>query len=98
MGECPRVVAGRKEQCLVNKRAQAAVAVVLVSFGGLYMWRSHTPSPLPLADGELPTALAPTNDAVVATTAPRVDIVFALDTTGSMGGLIEGAKAKIWEI
>jgi hypothetical protein len=31
-------------------------------------------------------------------TAPRVDIVFAVDTTGSMGGLIEGAKAKIWEI
>jgi hypothetical protein len=29
---------------------------------------------------------------------PRVDLVFALDTTGSMGGLIEGAKAKIWDI
>jgi Mg-chelatase subunit ChlD len=29
---------------------------------------------------------------------PSVDIVFALDTTGSMGGLIAGAKAKIWEI
>jgi hypothetical protein len=27
-----------------------------------------------------------------------MDLVFALDTTGSMGGLIEGAKAKIWEI
>lgn len=30
--------------------------------------------------------------------APRVDIVFALDTTSSMSGLIDGAKAKIWEI
>jgi uncharacterized protein YegL len=29
---------------------------------------------------------------------PRVDIVFALDTTSSMSGLIDGAKAKIWEI
>ena len=29
---------------------------------------------------------------------PRVEIVFALDTTGSMGGLIEGAKKKIWSI
>jgi Mg-chelatase subunit ChlD len=29
---------------------------------------------------------------------PRVDLVFALDTTGSMGGMIEGAKAKIWDI
>lgn len=29
---------------------------------------------------------------------PRVDVVFVLDTTGSMGGLIEGAKLKIWAI
>ncbi len=27
---------------------------------------------------------------------PKVDVVFALDTTGSMGGLIRGAKRKIW--
>jgi Mg-chelatase subunit ChlD len=27
---------------------------------------------------------------------PRVEVVFCLDTTGSMGGLIEGAKTKIW--
>jgi Mg-chelatase subunit ChlD len=30
--------------------------------------------------------------------APKVDVVFVLDTTGSMGGLIEGAKLKIWSI
>jgi hypothetical protein len=30
--------------------------------------------------------------------AARVDVVFALDTTGSMGGLIDGAKRKIWSI
>src|SRR5262245_2388420 len=29
---------------------------------------------------------------------PRVEVVFCLDTTGSMGGLLEGAKAKIWSI
>ena len=29
---------------------------------------------------------------------PRVEVVFCLDTTGSMGGLIEGAKQKIWTI
>jgi Mg-chelatase subunit ChlD len=29
---------------------------------------------------------------------PKVEVVFCLDTTGSMGGLIEGAKAKIWSI
>jgi Mg-chelatase subunit ChlD len=36
-----------------------------------------------------PTAQAPR---------PKVDLVFALDTTGSMSGLIEGAKMKIWSI
>src|SRR6516165_795386 len=29
---------------------------------------------------------------------PRVEVVFCLDTTGSMGGLIQGAKDKIWSI
>jgi hypothetical protein len=29
---------------------------------------------------------------------PKVEVVFVLDTTGSMGGLIAGAKAKIWYI
>ncbi|MDX1555107.1 MAG: VWA domain-containing protein [Xanthomonadales bacterium] len=29
---------------------------------------------------------------------PRIDVVFALDTTGSMSGLIEAAKEKIWSI
>jgi Mg-chelatase subunit ChlD len=29
---------------------------------------------------------------------PAVDLVFALDTTGSMGGLIQAAKEKIWSI
>ncbi|MFM9995682.1 MAG: vWA domain-containing protein [Phycisphaerales bacterium] len=29
---------------------------------------------------------------------PRIDVVFVLDTTGSMSGLIEGAKAKIWSV
>ena len=27
-----------------------------------------------------------------------VEVAFVLDTTGSMGGLIEGAKRKIWSI
>jgi hypothetical protein len=29
---------------------------------------------------------------------PRIEAVFVLDSTGSMGGLIEGAKQKIWSI
>jgi hypothetical protein len=30
--------------------------------------------------------------------APKIEVVFALDTTGSMSGLIDGAKRKIWSI
>src|SRR5438128_911720 len=29
---------------------------------------------------------------------PNVEVVFCLDTTGSMGGLIDAAKQKIWSI
>ena len=29
---------------------------------------------------------------------PRVEVAFVLDTTGSMGDLIDGAKRKIWSI
>src|SRR4051812_29305774 len=30
--------------------------------------------------------------------APAVDVVFAVDTTGSMGGLIDGARRTVWSI
>jgi hypothetical protein len=33
-----------------------------------------------------------------ATAKPTVEVAFVLDTTGSMSGLIEGAKRKIWSI
>jgi Mg-chelatase subunit ChlD len=53
-----------------------------------------TPAPAPIA-----APLAPDAPALVAlATRPKVDLVFALDTTGSMSGLIEGAKTKIWSI
>lgn len=35
---------------------------------------------------------------ITATDNPKVDVVFVLDTTGSMGGLIQTAKEKIWSI
>jgi Mg-chelatase subunit ChlD len=40
----------------------------------------------------------PTTKVTVPQVAPRVELVFALDTTGSMSGLIDGAKRKIWSI
>lgn len=37
-------------------------------------------------------------DTLFAGQRPKVDVVFVLDTTGSMGGLIATAKEKIWSI
>ncbi len=36
--------------------------------------------------------------AAPAQSTPTIDVVFVLDTTGSMSGLIEGAKQKIWAV
>jgi hypothetical protein len=36
--------------------------------------------------------------ASTAAAGPRIEVAFVLDTTGSMGGLIEGAKRRIWSI
>lgn len=52
----------------------------------------------------LKTALAaaalalPLSFATAAQARPSVEVAFVLDTTGSMSGLIEGAKRKIWSI
>ena len=39
-----------------------------------------------------------TNQTVTEQSRPVVDVVFVLDTTGSMSGLIQAAKDKIWSI
>jgi von Willebrand factor type A domain len=44
------------------------------------------------------TALLSTTAFSAANAKPTVEVAFVLDTTGSMGGLIEGAKRKIWSI
>jgi hypothetical protein len=41
---------------------------------------------------------APPRSVAVAASRPTVEVAFVLDTTGSMGGLIEGAKRRIWSI
>jgi hypothetical protein len=43
-------------------------------------------------------AFAPAAHAARPGSGPRIEVCFVLDTTGSMGGLIEGAKLKIWSI
>lgn len=44
------------------------------------------------------TASAPLAAAEERPASPKVEVVFCLDTTGSMGGLIQAAKDKIWAI
>src|SRR5689334_8113016 len=41
---------------------------------------------------------APAAAAAVAPAGRSIEVCFVLDTTGSMGGLIDGAKRKIWSI
>ncbi|MFO0964399.1 MAG: vWA domain-containing protein [Gemmataceae bacterium] len=40
----------------------------------------------------------PAKETVKPAAKPKVEVVFCLDTTGSMGGLIDAAKKKIWSI
>ncbi len=43
-------------------------------------------------------SLAGADQPAAKTAKPQVEVVFCLDTTGSMGGLIDAAKQKIWTI
>lgn len=54
------------------------------------------PSLVALASCVLPAVAA--DKAAAKKPKPKIEVVFCLDTTGSMGGLIEGAKQKIWSI
>ncbi len=57
-----------------------------------------------LAAGLSPWSRGPAADRRIATPDPvpserhQIDVVFAIDTTGSMGGLIDGAKRTVWSI
>lgn len=54
---------------------------------------------VPLAHAAAPQpAPAPAPQPATASARPKIEIVFALDTTSSMGGLIQAAKTKIWSI
>lgn len=57
----------------------------------------HATRPAP-AGPPVAAAAAPAADVTIAAERPRIEVVFVLDTTGSMSGLIDGAKQKIWAI
>jgi Mg-chelatase subunit ChlD len=47
---------------------------------------------------QVPTQKDPPPVVQIPKARPKIEVVFALDTTGSMSGLIDGAKRKIWSI
>ncbi len=75
----------------------AAIALLLATAAAVAYYPAHSgrvaltapPDPQP---GQLPPIAPGDNQR------PRVEVVFALDTTGSMSGLIQAAKEKIWSI
>ena len=69
----------------MNRRIYAAFLTVALSAGGAVA-QVDAPKPEP----------APVT--VVAPAGKSIEVCFVLDTTGSMGGLIDGAKRKIWSI
>jgi Mg-chelatase subunit ChlD len=75
-----------KSRILVLGLAVATVATVLAY-----------PSLSSYATGNNANALTPAQRRAPQTSA-KVEVVFVLDTTGSMGGLIAAAKEKIWSI
>jgi Mg-chelatase subunit ChlD len=75
------------------RRSQAALFVALLALtalGAHAASRALRTAP-PAGSHNLPVSSA-------AARAPRIEVAFVLDTTGSMAGLIDGAKHKIWSI
>jgi hypothetical protein len=79
--------------------ASLIMGAVLAGMAAMAAQRHEAPAvatPAPVIPAAPPAPIVPTTPAQTAR--PKVDLVFALDTTGSMSGLIEGAKMKIWSI
>lgn len=83
------------------------IATLLVCFTAVAVYTYPTvnaklrPTPLPVVVPVEPFTLKPS--VVQPITAPisnqkKIEVVFVLDTTGSMSGLIQGAKDNIWSI
>jgi len=90
----------------MNTILQLSLSGVLLSISTLFAFHSSNPDLPVTSDGLVykPSTLSllPPQENGVATAPPvqdkRVQVVFALDATGSMSGLIGTAKEKIWSI
>ena len=71
----------------------AATAVTVTFFPTIQLALANTTQPPIIID--LDPVISP---AVANINKPKIEVVFVLDTTGSMSGLIDAAKEKIWSI
>jgi Mg-chelatase subunit ChlD len=69
-------------------RTASALLTFIVGLGVAMAWGFHSHSAV-----IQPVALTGNRSS-----APALEMVFVIDTTGSMGGLIEGAKQRVWGI
>jgi hypothetical protein len=91
----------RRRRALSYTLIGGAVLTAALALAGRGRPLAPPPGPLPplvpnVAIATPPPTLVPAPPVLVKR--PRVELVFALDTTGSMSGLIEGAKRKIWSL
>ncbi len=82
----------------MKRNARVAAAAVVLSIAGLLLWKSRAVAGSAEPHRSAPATTSPSTSTPANGDRPKVDIVFALDTTGSMSGLLEGAKAKVWEV
>ncbi len=68
-----------------------AAALLTVTAGLVFAYPSATPPPVKPPTTVIPATLAQQQN-------PRIEVVFVLDTTGSMSGMIQAAKDNIWSI
>ena len=73
-------------------RTIIALFIIGIGIGVAQAWFAHSPTAVPPANDQ------PLPDQGQATGQATLEMVFVLDTTGSMGGLLEGAKQRIWGI
>lgn len=74
------------------KSTLVAASLFVATIGGVSLY------PYYQSNGAVPIANEPPAQIQIPNQHPVVDVVFVLDTTGSMGGLIDAAKEKIWSI
>ena len=81
---------------MLTIRTIIALFILGIGISVAQAWFAHRPSPVPVPPVDDQT---PSDQVRNYTTGnSTLEMVFVLDTTGSMGGLLEGAKQRIWGI